>query len=623
MKALPVIAAIVILVLIIGYAAWSSIINAMMPVDSRPGKISFNHEIVTDAEFEKIAGTLTSKYPGRFDHVDRFRKAGIRSYEGPKTCLVCHETAQIEDAMTGEVKTVDLMENLLNSSHYRFFTTSHPNVWGFNGELADNFPMGKIDRPCPKPGSFAFTAWAELVVLDNGDTLSEGCGQCHIGGQYQAPLGEIMPGYRTLPEEKEAIDCLICHAAAYDMNKKEVIVDENGLGRWNQDRSMLAALSIVTPTSKTCLRCHQHNFGGDIYVDSLDSYFMQSQWNLGDSRPRIAHPGSKRGTPYSPAWDVHAAKDIACIDCHTTEGHLIAKGTHTTTMMANDLPDIEVSCEKCHSAEPHAADPDYADFYNAHTEKIACVTCHIPTLHEDNATVRDFDHPEFEEHPGIYVYTDHEKETDSKRGIMYRWWNGDATFLGNPIGDNPNGEGLYSFYTPENIWPEHKDFDYENWYETVMRPIASKKPSKLYAMKRFNGRQHIDLANTTPFGGMYVPYNLPTYYKTGDPDKAAAKEMEKGMMKMMYGFMFKYYLMDKFMEFMSADGWNTGSYEDVKSLKNVEARYLPMDASMEISHAVRREGALTCTDCHSTNSVLDWKALGYNDDDIEVYQEEP
>jgi hypothetical protein len=432
-----------------------------------------------------------------------------------------------------------------------------------------------------------------------------------------------MPAYRTTRAEKEAIDCLICHAAAYDMNKKQVVVGADGRGRWDQDRSMLAALSIVTPTAKTCLRCHQHNFGGDIFIDELDSLFMQSQWNLGDTRPRIAHPGSKRGTPYSPTWDVHAAQNMACIECHTTQGHLIAKGTHTTTMMANDLPDVEVKCEKCHSAEPHQDDPELAELYNMHTGRIACVTCHIPTLQADNATMRDFDSPLFEEHPGIYVYNDLEKGVDAERGIMYRWWNGDGTFLGNPIGDNPNGRNLYSFYKPEHVWPEYQDFDYESWYERVMRPIAKQKPSKLYAMKRFNGKQHIDLANISPFGGMYVPYNLPTYYTTGDPDQAAAREMEKSMMEMMYGKLFKFYLMDKFMSFMDADGWNADVYEDVKALKNVEARWIPMDASLEVSHAIRREGSLTCTDCHSPDGVLDWKELGYSDADIEMYQQNP
>ena len=610
------------LIVLIVYSGWSSIINAMMPVDSRPHKIDFPVEKITAENFEMIAEEMQQEYSLNFAHIEHFRKKNILAYEGPKTCLTCHEEIVVQDHVTKQDKNADLMKNLLSSSHYLFYTNNHPNVYGFNGELADNFSMGKIDRPCPKPGSFAMTAWAEIVVTERGDTLSEGCGQCHIGGQYQTPLGSMMPGYSVLDEEKEAIDCLICHSAAYDMNKKTVIHDDNG-NRWGQDRSLKAAMTVTKSTAQTCLRCHQHNFGGDIYVDENDPSFMQSLQNTGYDRPRVLHPGSKRGTPYSPSWDVHASAELNCTDCHITEGHLIAKGTHTTTMMTNDLPDVEIACENCHSSEPHSENEDLADYLNSHIEKVACTTCHIPSLHPDNATMRDFAHPEFEEDAGIFVYNDIKKETEPGKGIGYVWWNGDATFLGNPIGDNPNGKNLYRFYNPTHVWPEFKNYDYKGWYERVMRPLAKKKPSKLYAMKFFNGRQHIDLQNIGPFGGMFVPYNLPTYYRTGDPDLAARNEMKKNMMKMMYGFMFDKYLMDKFMTYMDVDGWNTDVYNDVLNGKKVEPRWLPNDAMLEISHAVRREGALTCQNCHSTKGILDWKALGYTDDSVQILTQNP
>ncbi|OQY28492.1 MAG: hypothetical protein B6244_07005 [Candidatus Cloacimonetes bacterium 4572_55] len=610
----------------------SSFINKMLPSDSRPDQIDFEVVAVSNDEFDKIANELASRYDGSFDHIERFREQGILSYEGPKTCLQCHREISITDAATGEEKTVGLMKNLTTSAHYRFYTEEHPNVYGFNGKLADNFKMGKINRPCPKPGSFAMTAWAELAETKEGHTLSEGCGQCHIGGQYQAPLGDMMPFYGTTQKEKDAIDCLICHSIAYDMNQKQLVVNEEGRGRWDQDRSMKAAMAVGTPTAQACLRCHQHNFGGDIYIDQADSSYMQSQLNLGHERPRVAHPGSKRGTPFSPSWDVHAAASISCIECHTTEGHYIAKGTHTTTMMANDLPHVEVACENCHTTEPHNENEEIDDFLNGHIELIACQTCHIPSLQPDNATRRDFANPVFEEDHGIYVYDDIEKETEPGSGIAYAWWNGDGTFLGNPIGDNPNGENLYRFYKPTYVWPEYQDFDYEAWYERVMRPIAKKgRPSKLYAMKKFNGRQHIDLQNMGPFGGMYLPYNLPTYYKTGDPDLAVKEEMKKSMMKKMYGWMFDVYMMNKFMTFMDdgsgdyIDGWDRGSYDDAANVKEgkVDPRWIPQDALMEISHSIRLEGSLTCTDCHSPDGVLDWKELGYNEEDVEMYQENP
>ncbi len=604
------------------YSLWSRIINLMMPADSRPQKLLFQTEPITPDQFELIANDLVQQYQLDFLHIEQFRKNNILTYAGPKTCLGCHQEITVTDHVTKQEKKVNLMDNLMASAHLTFFTKKHANVYGFNGKLADDFPMGKIDRPCPKPGSFAMTAWAELVVTQKGDTLSEGCGQCHAGGQYQAPLGSMMPGYRELESEKEAIDCLICHSAAYDMNQKIVLADDYGK-RWGQDRSMKAAMAVTKTTAQTCLRCHQHNFGGDIYVDEADSSFMQSMTNTGHKRPRVLHPGSKRGTPYSPTWDVHAAAGMACTECHVTEGHLIAKGTHTTTMMANDLPDVQITCENCHTNTPHSENKEHSDYLNSHVDKIACQTCHIPSLHPDNATMRDFAHPEFEENPGIFIYHDVKKESEPGKGIGYAWWNGDATFLGNPIGDNPNGKNLYRFYNPTNVWPEFKNFDYSGWYEQVMRPIAQQKPSQLYAMKIFNGRQHIDLQNMGPFGGMFVPYNLPVYYRTGDPDSAAKTEMGKSMMKKMYGFMFDKYMMDKFMTFMKVDGWNTDAYDDVRNGRQVEPRWMPNDAMLEISHAVRREGALTCKNCHNTAGVLDWKALGYSPEEVETLAQNP
>ena len=425
-----------------------------------------------------------------------------------------------------------------------------------------------------------------------------------------------MPGYRTMAREKDTIDCLICHARAYDMNRKQVVKDGNGLMRWEQDRSLRAALSVGRTTAQTCLRCHQHNFGGDVYVDEQDPSYMESLRSTGRERPRVLHPGSKRGTPYSPSWDVHAAAGLACTECHTTEGHFIAKGQHTTTMMANDLPDVAVACEKCHEAAPHSSLGAEGAALDRHTAKVACQTCHVPSLQADNVTMRDFSVATFEETAGIYVYSDIAKETEAGKGIRYAWWNCDGTFLGGPIGDNPNGAGLYTSYPVQHRWPEFASYDYRAWYERVMRPISRKKPSKLYAFKLYNGRQHIDLANIGPFGGMFVPYNLPTYYTSGDPLKAGRRELEKPMMGMMYGFMFKHYLMDKFMTFMGVEGWDTSVYDDVKAGRGVEPRWIPTDALMEISHAIRKTGALSCSSCHGPSGVLDWRALGYRESEI-------
>ena len=131
-----------------GYAFWPQVINLMLPADSRPGRVVFEPETVTPEQFAVLAERLTNAGGGDFKHIERFRQAGILAYEGPSTCLKCHETMTIKDAVTGQEKKTPLWDNLLTSVHYRFFSSAHPNVYGFNGAKADDFPMGKIDRHC-------------------------------------------------------------------------------------------------------------------------------------------------------------------------------------------------------------------------------------------------------------------------------------------------------------------------------------------------------------------------------------------------------------------------------------------------------------------------------------------
>ena len=89
------------------------------------------------------------------------------------------------------------------------------------------------------------------------------------------------------------------------------------------------------------------------------------------------------------------------------------------------------------------------------------------------------------------------------------------------------------------------------------------------------------------------------------------------MMGMMYGWMFKLYMLDRFMSYMAIDGWNTDSFVDVRAGKQVEARWIPTDAMLEISHAIRLEGALSCNDCHRVGGLMDWETLGYTPEEAE------
>jgi hypothetical protein len=58
-------------------------------------------------------------------------------------------------------------------------------------------------------------------------------------------------------------------------------------------------------------------------------------------------------------------------------------------------------------------------------------------------------------------------------------------------------------------------------------------------------------------GKIAFPVDYPTHYSTGDPVAAVKAAVDKPIMRMMYGAMFKYNLRDRFMAYMGINGWNT------------------------------------------------------------------
>ncbi len=607
------------LLAVIVQSNWSHLINRMMPAELRPKKINYPVESVTAEQFEALAASLVSRgqsaerrenellrklrsreHASQFDHIQYFRKGGIRSYEGPSTCLKCHQTIQVENDK-GEYRQVNLRKDLTSTTHFTFAPKNGFSTYGYNGEPVANFPLGKMDRACGVTGTFTWTGWAELIPTAKGDTLSEGCGQCHIVGQYGPISGAMMPGYSPTDAEWEATDCLICHAAEYDMNQRQVVRDRDGRMRWNQDRRFIAALSVGKPTDETCLRCHQHNLGGDTYPGNLASL------QLGEEHPRILHPGAKRGTPFAPDWDVHAAAGLECLDCHVSRGHKIARGTAGVDLVANDLPGIEVSCAGCHGQTPHNKG-EYADFYNDHTERIACETCHIHELYPDNLIFRDWSKPAFHEHAGIWGPSDAPYGGKPGDGIVYKWFNGYGTFMANALGDNPDENSNYFALAmnPNPLWDGSESFDYKQNYEKLFRPLARAGQSKITPFKRFQAIMYEDLNNQGPYGGMILPVDYKTYYTTGDPVAAVQAAVEKPIIRKMYGFLFKVYLMDRFMQYMGISEWNTHF-----SMDRIAPSPMRNEGNLMINHGIQKQGRV-CSDCHDPNGILNFEALGYN-----------
>ncbi len=77
----------VVVIFIFALFFWSDLINAMLPEDSRPGKIVFSVDKISSENFETIAEEVSQEYEMDFVHIEQFRENGILAYEGPKTCL--------------------------------------------------------------------------------------------------------------------------------------------------------------------------------------------------------------------------------------------------------------------------------------------------------------------------------------------------------------------------------------------------------------------------------------------------------------------------------------------------------------------------------------------------------
>ena len=197
------------------------------------------------------------------------------------------------------------------------------------------------------------------------------CTSCHAGYGWEDMN-------QPPPQDKTAVDCLICHdttgtytkvsnmaghpplapvpAGAKDITgKKAVAVDLQKV-----------AQNVGMPTRDNCGQCHFYGGGGD----------------------NVKH-GDLSSALYKPSKhvDVHMAADglnFACSDCHSQQEHNWAGSRYNTA--AKDTggtgnPHGErftASCEGCHGERPHKNTSIIGLKLNDHTDKVACQTCHIP-----------------------------------------------------------------------------------------------------------------------------------------------------------------------------------------------------------------------------------------------------
>ncbi|MCB9257760.1 MAG: tetrathionate reductase family octaheme c-type cytochrome [Ignavibacteriales bacterium] len=227
------------------------------------------------------------------------------------------------------------------------------------------------------------------------------CAKCHIG------YGMDEKGFSFT--DANNIDCLVCHDNTETYAKAPNAGGEP-LATLNFNK---IAENVGKPKRSNCGVCHFFGGGGD-------------NVKHGDLSSLMFEPSSD--------IDVHMAidgMDLQCVDCHTTEQHIIAGKMYSLSSMNHN----RIFCEDCHTATPHEK-----EILNEHTLKVACQTCHIPIYAKEKSTKMTWDwskagklkngQPYHEEDSlGNHTYLSIKGSFTWDRNIKpeYQWFNGTAS----------------------------------------------------------------------------------------------------------------------------------------------------------------------------------------------------
>ncbi len=250
------------------------------------------------------------------------------------------------------------------------------------------------------------------------------------------------------------VDCLVCHDQSGGYRKGKSGMPAEGVDL------LAAAQSVGLPTRDNCGGCHFRGGGGDAVKH-------------GDLDESLYYPDA--------ALDVHMGRyDFQCIDCHRTEDHVI--GGRAITVSVDNAN--QIACTDCHSQRLHADAR-----INAHTDTVACQTCHIPRVAIKEATKVHWDwseagDPTREEDPHEYLKIKGSFVYEKNLKPEFRWFNGLAGryLLGDPIaadGPTPLNPPRGDIKDPEaRIWPfkiheAHQPYDAE--YDYLLQPVTSGK----------------------------------------------------------------------------------------------------------------------------------------------------
>jgi octaheme c-type cytochrome (tetrathionate reductase family) len=350
------------------------------------------------------------------------------------------------------------------------------------------------------------------------------CTSCHAGYGWKDASFNFT--------DASLVDCLVCHDTTGTYVKSPA-----GAGAPEPKVDLVkVAQNVGKPSRAACGACHFFGGGGD-------------HVKHGDLDSSLARPTRQ--------LDVHMAVDgpnLSCLDCHKTKNHAIP-GEALSVSLGKGM---RVDCTDCHGETPHRIPT-----YNRHVSRVACETCHIPTIARSLPTKVWWDWSKAgqdrgaaKDKYGMETYLKIKGEFRWRKDLapVYRWYNGEVSryLLGDPM-------------DPSRV-------------VSLNRPLGSRTDpaAKIYPFKIMRGKQPYDVRSRQ----MAVVHLFGGYWNHFDWKRAIAD----GMASVNLPF--------------------SGEYDFVET-----------EMFWKVSHMVTpKQQALRCTSCHGNKSRLDWKGLGYKGD---------
>ncbi len=272
--------------------------------------------------------------------------------------------------------------------------------------------------------------------------------------------------------------------------------------------------------------------------------------------------GDLDGTLKDPpaSHDVHmGGLGFTCQECHQTDKHKIAGQCFSC-----GVSEGRVSCLDCHDERPHLDEHPLLKKLNDHGDTIACQTCHIPRFAKGKPTMMFWDWSKAgremkvsKEEPGCFPT--HSK----KKGLLIKGQNVQPVYewckekhLHYMLGDPADLDGITYINFPAG---DIKD-----------------KNARITPYKVHTAIQPAD----AEYGYLIIPKLFGGYWKHFDWDMSAREGMKEAGLKY-----------------------------------SGKIKFVTTRMYWRLNHeVVPKNNALSCTNCHSPDGVMDFKALGYAGD---------